>query len=52
MMGQFTKSSIPEFLVLPFSYALPILEFAAGLMILIGLFTRQGFYLQEQFHLH
>ena len=42
MMGQFTKSSIPEFLVLPFSYALPIVEFAAGLMILLGLFTRLG----------
>jgi len=42
MMGQFAKSFIPEFLVLPFSYALPILEFAAGLMILLGLFTRLG----------
>ncbi|MFC4212036.1 DoxX family protein [Pedobacter lithocola] len=42
MMGQFSKSLLPDFLVLPFSYALPILEFAAGLLILIGLFTKQG----------
>ncbi|RZL57707.1 MAG: DoxX family membrane protein [Pedobacter sp.] len=42
MMGQFEKSILPDALVLPFSYTLPILEFAAGLMILIGLFTKQG----------
>ena len=41
MIGQFSKSLLPEFLVLPFSYALPVLEFVSGLMILIGLFTRQ-----------
>ncbi len=42
MIGQFSKSLLPDFLVLQFSYALPILEFASGLMILIGLFTKQG----------
>ena len=42
MMGQFSKSYLPDFLVLPFSYVLPVLEFASGLLILIGLFTRQG----------
>lgn len=42
MMGQFSKSYLPDFLILPFSYALPILEFLSGLLILIGLFTRQG----------
>lgn len=42
MMGQFSKSFLPDFLVLPFSYALPLLEFLSGLLILIGLFTRQG----------
>ncbi|KQR71766.1 DoxX family protein [Pedobacter sp. Leaf176] len=42
MMGQFSKSALPDFLVLPFSYALPVLEFASGLLILIGLFTRQS----------
>ncbi|RNL49672.1 DoxX family protein [Pedobacter jejuensis] len=42
MMGQFSKSLLPDFLVLPFSYALPILEFVAGLLIVVGLFTKQG----------
>jgi len=42
MVEQFSKSMLPEVLVMPFSYALPILEFVSGLMILIGLFTRQG----------
>jgi len=42
MVGQFSKSMLPEILVVPFSYALPILEFVAGLMILIGFFTKQG----------
>ena len=42
MMGQFSKSLLPDFSVLPFSYALPILEFAAGLLIVVGLFTKQG----------
>lgn len=42
MVEQFSKSMLPEILVMPFSYALPILEFVSGLLILIGLFTRQG----------
>lgn len=42
MVEQFSKSVLPEILVMPFSYALPILEFVSGLLILIGLFTRQG----------
>jgi len=42
MVEQFSKSILPETLVIPFSYALPVLEFVSGLMILIGLFTRQG----------
>lgn len=40
MTGQFAKSMLPEALVLPFSYALPIAEFLIGLLLLIGLFTR------------
>ncbi|WP_276480929.1 DoxX family membrane protein [Paraflavitalea pollutisoli] len=40
MTGQFAKSMLPEALVLPFSYALPIAEFAIGLLLLLGLFTR------------
>jgi len=42
MMEQFTKSILPDVLVLPFSYALPILEFISGLMLVLGLFTRWG----------
>ncbi|WP_316830640.1 DoxX family protein [Pedobacter aquatilis] len=42
MTGQFSKSFLPDFLVLPFSYLLPILEFVSGLMIILGLFTKQG----------
>ena len=42
MVEQFSKSMLPEILVMPFSYVLPVLEFVSGLLILIGLFTRQG----------
>lgn len=40
MVGNFQKSMLPESLVLPFSYALPIAEFVVGLLLLLGLFTR------------
>ncbi|AOM79247.1 DoxX family membrane protein [Pedobacter steynii] len=40
MVGSFEKSMIPKALVVPFSYALPIAEFAVGLLLLLGLFTR------------
>lgn len=42
MVAQFSKSMLPEALVVPLSYALPILEFISGLLIVVGLFTRQG----------
>ena len=42
MVGQFSKSILPEALVIPFSYVLPVAEFMAGLLIIVGLFTRQG----------
>lgn len=42
MVGQFSKSYLPDALVIPFSYILPFAEFIAGLMIILGLFTRQG----------
>lgn len=42
MVGQFSKSFLPEALIVPFSYVLPFAEFAAGLLIIIGLFTRQA----------
>ncbi|RDC54122.1 DoxX family membrane protein [Pedobacter chinensis] len=42
MTGQFSKSFLPEVLVIPFSYILPFAEFIAGTLIILGLFTRQG----------
>ena len=40
MVAEFSKSFLPTSLVMAFSYALPFLEFAAGLLLLIGLYTR------------
>jgi len=40
MVAEFSKSFLPSSLVMVFSYALPFLEFAAGILLLIGLFTR------------
>jgi len=40
MVGSFEKSMLPLSLVRPFSYALPLLEFAVGLFLLTGLFTK------------
>ncbi|MFI8603429.1 DoxX family protein [Cellulophaga baltica] len=42
MVKNFESSMVPEFLVTPFAYALPILEFAVGILLIIGLFTRQA----------
>lgn len=42
MIGSFEKSILPKILTIPFSYALPIAEFAIGLLLLLGLFTRQS----------
>ena len=42
MLGQFSKSILPEAIVLPFSYLLPFAELIAGLLIIFGWFTRQG----------
>ena len=42
MVGQFSKSFLPEVLIVPFSYVLPFAEFIAGTLIILGLFTRQG----------
>ncbi|GAB3512048.1 DoxX family protein [Emticicia fontis] len=42
MVGQFEKSMLPEALVIPFSYVLPIIEFGIGVLLLIGLFTKQA----------
>ncbi|MDB4900915.1 MAG: hypothetical protein JWQ63_196 [Mucilaginibacter sp.] len=40
MVGQFSKSFLPEQFVSAFSYSLPFLEFITGLLLLLGLFTR------------
>lgn len=40
MVGNFEKSLLPEWIVLPFSYLLPIAELLVGILLLIGLFTR------------
>ncbi|WP_113653821.1 DoxX family membrane protein [Pedobacter namyangjuensis] len=41
MVGNFEKSLLPKILVLPFSYVLPVLEFALGLFLIFGLLTKQ-----------
>ncbi len=40
MVGSFSKSMLPQALVTPFSYALPLAEFAIGLLLILGLFTK------------
>lgn len=42
MVNSFEKSFLPQSLVLPFSYMLPVAEFLTGLLLLVGLFTRQA----------
>ncbi|KGK32022.1 MULTISPECIES: DoxX family protein [Cellulophaga] len=42
MVQNFENSMVPEFLVTPFAYTLPILEFMVGILLIIGLFTRQA----------
>jgi len=42
MVKSFEGSMLPEIIVVPFSYALPVLELCVGLLLLIGLFTRQA----------
>jgi thiosulfate dehydrogenase [quinone] large subunit len=40
MVGNFKNAMLPEFLVRPFSYALPIAEFTLGILLVLGLFTK------------
>lgn len=42
MVDSFSKSMLPEALVTPFSYILPIAEFITGVLLLAGLFTRSA----------
>lgn len=39
---QFSGSFLPELLVRPFGYFIPIAEFTIGLLLLLGLFTRKS----------
>jgi thiosulfate dehydrogenase [quinone] large subunit len=40
MVNSFAKSMMPQALVLPFSYVLPVAEFVIGLLLVLGWFTR------------
>lgn len=39
MTGTFAKSMLPQSLVMPFSYTLPIAEFIIGILLMLGLFS-------------
>ncbi|WP_452225542.1 DoxX family protein [Lacinutrix chionoecetis] len=41
MVKKFSDSMVPELLVSPFGYALTIAEFALGILLIIGLFSKQ-----------
>lgn len=40
MVGSFENSMLPKIIITPFSYILPIAEFAIGLFLLLGIFTK------------
>jgi thiosulfate dehydrogenase [quinone] large subunit len=42
MATPFQHSLLPQALVLPFGYALPFFELGTGLLLILGLFTRQA----------
>lgn len=42
MTGQFEASMLPRFVVLPFSYFLPVAEFVVGILLVLGVFTKQS----------
>ncbi|MCM0667971.1 DoxX family protein [Flavobacterium tyrosinilyticum] len=42
MVGSFENSMLPKIIVTPFSYILPIAEFAIGLFLLLGIFTKSS----------
>jgi len=44
MITSMEKSAIPSFLIVPFSYILPIVEFLIGLLLLIGFQTKYTIY--------
>jgi len=42
MTATFAKSMLPQTLVMPFSYVLPIAEFTIGLLLMLGLFSSKA----------
>lgn len=42
MVEQFEKSLFPAWIVLPYSYLVPVAEFVIGMLLLPGLFTKQA----------
>ncbi|WP_333852347.1 DoxX family membrane protein [Epilithonimonas sp.] len=44
MVTSMEKSAIPSFMIIPFSYFLPIAEFLIGLLLLIGFKTKYTIY--------
>lgn len=44
MVTSMDKSAIPSFIIVPFSYILPIVEFLIGLSLLIGFQTKYTIY--------
>lgn len=42
MVSEFEGSMLPEIIVVPFSYLLPFAELIVGILLIIGLFTRQA----------
>jgi thiosulfate dehydrogenase [quinone] large subunit len=42
MVASFGKSMLPVAVVMPFSYALPFAELFTGLLLLLGLFTKEA----------
>ena len=40
MTGRFASSMLPDALVTPFSYALPVAEFIVGILLVLGLFSQ------------
>jgi thiosulfate dehydrogenase [quinone] large subunit len=42
MAHNFKKSMIPGYMIVPFSYALPTVEFTIGTLLITGLFAKVG----------
>jgi thiosulfate dehydrogenase [quinone] large subunit len=42
MVNSFKESMLPQQIVMPFSYVLPVAEFIIGIMLILGLFIKQA----------